>query len=154
MSLIDLIYSKTGINFGTDSFVGDNEAQTLIASLLVLVANSDGGISPDESLRMVELLRNRFRLMPGEALDMIARAADELATYDKLDEVLASVNDELTLSQKEDLMLMVLGVIAADKKKDAGEINLLAALIEGLKIPDQVMNKAYERYFEDRSSRN
>lgn len=150
MSLMDLIYSKTGISFGTDSFVGDSEAQTLIASLLVLVANSDGGISPDESLRMVELLRNRFRIMPGEALDMVTRAADELATYDKLDEILASVNDELTFPQKEDLMLMVLGVIAADKKKDAGEINLLAALIEGLKIPNQVMDKVYERYFEDR----
>lgn len=45
--------------------------------------------------------------------------------------------------------LMILSVIAADNRKDAGELNLLAALTEGLKMPDKVMNKAYGRYFKD-----
>jgi len=147
MSLVDLIYSKTGISVGPESIAGDIEAQTLIASLLALVAKSDGGISPDESLRMVRLLRSRFQLMPGEALNMITRASDELATHTDLDEILVSVNDSLTLAQKEDLMLMVLSVISADNQKDAGEMKLLAALIEGLKIPDKVMNNVYDRYF-------
>jgi len=147
MSLVDLIYSKTGISVGPESIAGDIEAQTLIASLLALVAKSDGGISPDESLRMVRLLRSRFQLMPGEALNMITRASDELATHTHLDEILVSVNDSLTLAQKEDLMLMVLSVISADNQKDAGEMKLLAALIEGLKIPDKVMNNVYDRYF-------
>jgi len=147
MSLVDLIYSKTGISVGPESIAGDIEAQTLIASLLALVAKSDGGISPDESLRMVRLLRSRFQLMPGEALNMITRASDELATHTDLDEILVSVNDSLTLAQKEDLMLMVLSVISADNQKDAGEMKLLSALIEGLKIPDKVMNNVYDRYF-------
>lgn len=149
MSLADLIYSKTGISIGLDSIAGDIEAQTLIASLLALVAKSDGGISPDETLRMVRLLRNRFQLMPGEALNMITRAADELAVHTNLDEILVSANDSLTLAQKEDLMLMVLSVISADNQKEAGEMKLLAALIEGLKMPDKIMNKVYERYFEN-----
>ena len=149
MSLLDLIFSKTGVRIGANSFVGDDDAQTLIASLLALVAKSDGGISPDESLRMVELLRNRFKLRPGETLNMIARASDELAAQSNLDEILVSVNDTLTLAQKEDLMLMVLSVISADNQKDAGEMNLLAALIEGLKMPDKTMNIVYERYFKD-----
>ena len=147
MSLVDLIYSKTGISVGPESIAGDIEAQTLIASLLALVAKSDGGISPDESLRMVRLLRSRFQLMPGEALNMITRASDELATHTDLDEILVSVNDSLTLAQKEDLMLMVLSVISADNQKDAGELKLLAALIEGLKMPDNIMNNVYGRYF-------
>jgi len=149
MSLTDLIYSKTGIKIGPDSVTGDNEAQTLIASLLTLVAKSDGGISPDESLRIVELLRNRFQLRPGEALNMIARAGDELAAHTNLDEILVAVNDDLALAQKEDLMLMVLSVISVDNQKDAGEMKLLAALIEGLKMPDEAMNNVYERYFAD-----
>ena len=148
MSLVDLIFAKTGVRIGTDSVAGDHEAQTLIASLLTLVARSDGGISPDEYSRIVELLRNRFGLRSGDALDMVSRAADELASHDKLDEILDSVNEELTRNQKEDLMLMVLSVIAADNQKDAGEMKLLAALIDGLKIPDQVMHKVYERYFD------
>jgi len=150
MSLVDLIYSKTGISIGLDSITADFEAQTLIASLLTLVAKSDGGISPDESLRMVQLLRSRFQLRAGEALDMITRASDELATHQSLDEILVSVNENLALAQKEDLMLMVLKVISADNQKDAGEMKLLAALIEGLKMPDKVMDKVYQQYFEDK----
>lgn len=150
MSLVDLIYEKTGISIGLESVAADIEAQDLIASLLTLVAKSDGGISPDESLRMVQLLRSRFQLRAGEALDMITRASDELATHQSLDEILVSVNENLALAQKEDLMLMVLKVISADNEKDAGEMKLLAALIEGLKIPDNIMNKVYEQYFEDK----
>lgn len=149
MSLIDFVYEKTGLRFGAECFVGNNEAQTLVASLLALVAKSDGGISPDENLRTVELLRNRFGLRSGEALEMVTRATHELAAHDKLDDILRSANDELTLVQKEELMLMVLSVIAADNKKDAGEMNLLAALIEGLKIPDKVMINVYARYFDE-----
>jgi len=148
MSLVDLIFEKTGVRIATDSVAGDYEAQTLIASLLTLVARSDGGISPDEYIRIVELLRNRFGLRSGEALDMVARAGDELASHDNLDEILDSVNEALTRSQKEDLMLMVLSVIAADNQKDAAEMKLLVALIDGLKLPDQFMHKVYERYFD------
>jgi len=149
MSLVDLIYSKTGISIGLDSATSDIDAQTLIASLLALVAKSDGGISPDESLRMVQLLRSRFQLRAGEALDMITRASDELATHQSLDEILVSVNENLALAQKEDLMLMVLKVISADNQKDAGEMKLLVAVTEGLKIPESVMNRVYQRYFEN-----
>jgi uncharacterized tellurite resistance protein B-like protein len=147
MSLADLIYSKTGIRIGLDSVSGDIEEQTLIASLMVLVAKSDGGISPDESLRMVELLRKRFQLAPGEALHIITQASGDLANQSNLDEILVSVNDALTLAQKEDLMLMVLSVISADNQKEAGEMKLLAALIERLNLPDKLMETVYDRYF-------
>lgn len=149
MSLVDLIYSSTGVRIRPDESVGDRNAQTLIASLLVLVAKSDGGISPDESLRMVELLRNRFHLRSGDALEMITRVSGDLVAHAELDEIMDLVNDELSLAQKEDLMLMVLSVIAADSQKDAAEMNLLAALIDGLKLPDKIMTKVYARYFVD-----
>jgi uncharacterized tellurite resistance protein B-like protein len=149
MSLLDLIYSKTGISVGTDALSGDNESQNLIASLLALVAKSDGGISLDESERMVGLLRNRFRVSPIEALEMITRASHELAVHSRLDEVMDAINQKLTLAQKEDLMLMVLHVIAADSRKDAGEMMLLAAVVEGLRMPDRRMDKVYERYFKE-----
>jgi uncharacterized tellurite resistance protein B-like protein len=149
MSLTDLIYSTTGIRIGSDSTASDSETQVMIASLLALVAKSDGGVSPDESLRMVELLRGRFQLKPGEALNLITRASDELAGHSDLDNIFIAVDEKLSLAQKEDLILMVLNVISADNQKDAGEMKLLAALIEGLKIPDTVMDKAYKRYFEN-----
>ena len=46
-------------------------------------------------------------------------------------------------------MLLVLHVISADNEKDAGEMKLLAALIDGLKIPDNIMEKVYAQYFKE-----
>jgi len=150
MKLTDLIYAKTGFTFDLPNLAADLDAQDLIASLITLVATSDGGISPDETVRMVELLRQRFPLDPGEALSLVTRAADELSEDSHLDEILAEINDKLALPHKEELMLMVLQVISADNEKDAGEMNLLAALIEGLKIPDAIMSDIYDRYFAEK----
>jgi uncharacterized tellurite resistance protein B-like protein len=101
MSLLDLIIEKTAVRTASDSVAGDSEAQILIASLLALVAKSDGGISPDENMRIVNLLCKRFGLSPGEALDLVARAADELPSHGQLDEVVDSVNEVLSRSQKD-----------------------------------------------------
>ena len=151
MKLTDLIYAKTGFTFDMPSLASDLNAQTLVASLITLVAKSDGGISPDETVRMVEMLRQQFPLEPGEALSLVTRAADELSDDSHLNEILREVNNTLPLPHKEELMLMVLNVIAADNQKDASEMKLLEVLIEGLKIPDNVMQEAYARYFDEKS---
>ncbi len=153
MKLTDLIYAKTGFTFDLPSLAADLEAQDMIAGLMTLVAKSDGGISPDETERMVEMLRQRFPLAPGEALNLVTRAAHELSADSHLDEVLREINDKFALPQKEELMLMVLHVIAADNQKDAEEMKLLEALIEGLKIPGKVMQDVYARYFEEKRGR-
>ena len=149
MKLTDLIYAKTGFTIDLPSLASDLDAQTLLASLITLVAKSDGGISLDETARMVEILRQRFPLDRVEALSLVTRAADELSADSHLDEILAEVNDKLALPHKEELMLMVLHVISADNEKDAGEMTLLAALIDGLKIPDNIMEKVYAQYFKE-----
>lgn len=150
MKLKDLIYAKTGIAVDLGSLVSDPNGQTLIASLMALVAKSDGGVSPDEMTRMVELLRDRFRLQPGEALNLVTRATDEVADAINLDELLRSVNDDLALQHKEELLLMLLHVIAADDQKDVAEMKFLAAVVEGLKIPEKIMANVYARYFDER----
>ena len=153
MKLTDLIYAKTGFTIDLPSLASDLDAQTLVASLITLVAKSDGGISLDETARMVEMLRQRFPLDRGEALSLVTRAADELSADSHLDEILAEVNDKLALPHKEELMLMVLHVISADNEKDAGEMKLLTALIDGLKIPNNIMERVYTRYFNDKKER-
>ena len=148
MSLLDLLIEKVGVRTASDSIAGDSEAQILIASLLALVARSDGGVSPDENMRIVNLLSRRFKLSSDEALDLVARAADEVSGHEQLDEVVDSVNELLSRPQKEDLMFMILCVIAADDKKDAGEIKLLAKLVDSFRLPDAVMQKMYEENFD------
>jgi uncharacterized tellurite resistance protein B-like protein len=148
MSLLDLLIEKVGVRTASDSIAGDSEAQILIASLLALVARSDGGVSPDENMRIVNLLSRRFKLSSDEALDLVARAADEVSGHEQLDEVVDSVNELLSRPQKEDLMFMILCVIAADDQKDAGEIKLLAKLVDSFGLPDAVMQKMYEENFD------
>jgi uncharacterized tellurite resistance protein B-like protein len=148
MSLLDLFIEKVGVRTASDSIAVDSESQILIASLLALVAKSDGGISPDENMRIVNLLSKRFELSPGEALDLVARSADQLPGHEQLDEVVDSVNELLSRTQKEDLMFMVLCVIAADDKKDAGEMKLLAKLVDSFRLPDAVMQRMYEGKFD------
>ncbi len=157
MNLKDLIYAKTGITIDLKSLASDPAGQALMTSLLALVAKSDGGISPDEMTRMVELLRERFGLQPGEALNMITRATTEIEAMGEsadLDELLSSVNSDLALPHKEELLLMLLHVISADNQKDVAEMKFLAAVVDGLRIPGKIMDKVYARYFEDRKKRS
>ncbi|MDX1404800.1 MAG: TerB family tellurite resistance protein [Woeseiaceae bacterium] len=148
MSLLEIIIEKTGVREVRSSVASNYEEQMLIASLLALVAKSDGGIAPEEISRMVKLLRKRFGLRPGEALDLVSRAAEELPKHEQIDEIVDSVNESLSRAQIEDLMFMILCVIAADNQKDAGEIKLLSELMDGLKLSDRFMEKVYERYFD------
>lgn len=150
MKLTDIIYAKTGVTIDLASLSNDPEGQSLVTSLMALVARSDGGISPDETSRMVELLEHRFRISSELAIDLVSRAADEYGENADLDGLVANINEELSLPQKEELMSMVLHVISADDQKIAAEMNLLATLVDRLKIPDNVMEKAYEQYFLER----
>ncbi len=86
-------------------------------------------------------------------MNLITRAAHELSADSHLDEILREAKDTLALPEKEDLMLMVLHVIAADNEKDAAEMTLLEALIDGLEIPDKIVQAVYAHYFEEKRGR-
>lgn len=154
MKLTDIIYAKTGVTIDLTGLSDDSESQALVTSLMALVARSDGGISPDETMRMVELLEHRFKLSSGSAIDLVNRAAGEYGVNAELDGLVANINEELSLPQKEELMSMVLHVISADDRKIAAEMNLLATLVERLKIPDNVMENVYEKYFQERKGQD
>ena len=126
----------------------DQESQLLMAALLVLVAQCDGGITADESVRMVELLRQRFGIQANEALSLINRGGDRLEDLEGSGEIMRAARENLGSGQKEELMLMILNVIAADSRKDAAEMQLLGGLIENLGLSDKSMEKIYARYFD------
>ena len=148
MSILDLIIEKIGVRTASDRIAEDPEAQVLIASLLTLVARSDGGITPDENMRILNLLGRRYGLSPDEASELVAQAVDEVPNGGQLDELLDSVNEALSRAQKEHLVFMVLCVIAADDKKDAAEMQLLRKLVDTFRLPDATMQKLYEGDFD------
>lgn len=152
MGLKDIIMGMAGLSDSRQNFIDNIASPDLVAAVLVVCAKSDGGISPEENLRMVKLLRGTYGLQPGEALALITRLADTSATAHDLEMLLDSVNEEFSNAEKEELILMVLKVIAADQEKDADEMRLLAHLVDGLQIPDTAMQRIYDRYFEQRGT--
>ena len=150
MGLRDIILKLTGLSDSRQNLVDNIARGDLVAATLVILAKSDGGISPDENLRMVQLLREKYRVQPGEALELITRAAALDTTAEDSAALLASVNEEFSSADKEELLLMALKVIAADGEKDAGEMELLAILVERLRVDDETMDAVYSRYFASR----
>lgn len=148
MGLKDIIIGMAGLSESRQYLIDNIASPDLVAAVLVVCAKSDGGISPEENLRMVQLLRQRYGLQPGEALELITRLADTSMTANDIDDLIQSANQEFSADEKEELILMVLKVIAADSQKDAGEMKLLATLVEGLHISDKVMESVYKRYFD------
>ena len=71
-----------------------------------------------------------------------------MADDGQLDDLVESVNDALSRSQKEHLMFMVLCVIAADDQKDAAEMKLLRKLVDTFRLPDATMQKIYAGNFD------
>lgn len=153
MALKDIILKLTGLS-GSRQYLVDNIASPdLVAAMLVIFAKSDGGISPEENLRMVQLLREKYGLQPGEALELVTRVAAAGTPADDAEKLFTSVNEEFSDADKEELLLMALSVIAADREKDAREMELLATLVDKLQVSDTTMEPVYTRYFATRKSR-
>lgn len=148
--LKDLVYAITGVDLDFDKVSTDINAQIAVASLLAVAANSDGSIDSAETEKMVGVLRKRFELTSTVALDLVTRAIDELSAGDASRRLFEELNQRLTLKQKDDLLLMVLEVIAADGEKEAREMALLDQTVTALKISDRQLSNIYNRYFEAR----
>ena len=148
--LLDLIYTTTGIDLGSGDSPVDINAQIAVASLLAVAANSDGSIDSKETVKMVEAMCTRFSLTPTMARDLITRAIDDQPDRNDSSKLYEVLNERLSIQQKEELILMLLEVIAADGEKEFGEMTLLDQAVAALDISDSRLSKIYDRYFENR----
>ncbi len=148
--LLDLIYTTTGIELGSGNSLVDINAQIAVASLLVVAASSDGSIDSRETVKMVEAMCARFSLTSAVALDLVSRAIDDQLAHNHSTHLYKELNERLSTRQKEELVLMLLEVIAADGEKDVAEISVLNNAVSALKISDSRLAKIYDRYFENR----
>ena len=151
--LVDIVYAKTGMSLSRDDGNADRDFQFAVATLLTLVAQSDGSVSTEEVERIVVILRKKFQLDAGSALELMTSAFSDLPEPDGGSEIFAELDEILSLEQKEDLAVELLEVISADGRKEAGEMTMLAQTVFGLGIPNSVMSRAYDRYFQTRQGR-
>ena len=148
--LSDLIYKGTGINLRLDELSDDRTAQMMVAGVLAVAAHSDGETTSSEINRMVELMREKYPLKSSEALDLITRGVDTYADQDSLRSLFSALKDRLPLAHKEELVVMVLEVLAADGMKKPQELSWLEEALEALGVPDEIMNNVYGKYFSQR----
>lgn len=148
--LLDLIYNTTGITLGPDEFPATRDAENAVALALALTALSDGSVSTEEAERLVVILRKRFALEAGTALALITRTIHGLSENREISSLLLELNTILSARNKEALIVMLLEVIAADGRKEAEEMQLLANFVYGLGVSGKSMDRAYEQYFRSR----
>ena len=146
----DFLYATFGITMNPVTPSDDANGQALMASILLLAAQSDGSISPTESTELQRLINDKFANSDEEFIRVAADSSQRIPEFASTSELIEMANRVLPLPQKEELLVMVLQIIAADEQKEPGELELLDKLVDGLEITGPVMDRVYSRYFKDK----
>lgn len=123
------------------------DSRFLVAALLVFLARGGGGIEPEESAKMIQLIEDHFHMQGPETLELITRAMAEMADKPTLPRLLADLGSTLTDADKEDIALMGLKVIAADGRRDVAEMEQFNRAMEAIGASPESVHQAFDRYF-------
>ena len=133
---------------GTETY----DSQFLVAALLIFIAQGGGAIEPEESARMIDLIEEHFQLQGAESLELLTRAMSELAEKPELSQMLAELGRSLPDSDKEDIAVMALKVIAADGRRQVAEMEMFNQAVEAIGISPEIVHRAFDRYFAETMS--
>lgn len=125
------------------------DSKFLVAALLVYVARGSGRIEPEESARIIELIRNHFNLPGPESLELITDAMAEMAEQPALAGLVAELAPTLSDGDKEDIALMGLKVVAADGRRDVAEMEQFNRAMEAIAVSPETIHRAFDRYFSE-----
>jgi uncharacterized tellurite resistance protein B-like protein len=128
---------------GTETY----DSQFIVAALLIFVAQSDGTIEPEESAKMIDLIEEHFHLRGSESLELLTRAMSEIAEKPELRQILADLGKSLSESDKEEIAVMALKVIAADGRRTVREMENFNQAVEAIGISPEIVHRAFDRYF-------
>ena len=137
----------TSLVIETDSGTETYDSQFLVAALLVFIARGSGSIEPEETAKMLELIQSHFQLQGAESLELLTRAMSELAEKPELGNLLTDLGQTLSDTDKEDIAVMALKVIAADGRRQVAEMEKFNLVVEAVGMPADVVHRAFDRYF-------
>lgn len=137
----------TNLVIETDSGTETYDSQFLVAALLVFIARGSGTIEPEETAEMLELIQSQFHLQGAESLELLTRAMSELAEKPELGSLLTELGQTLADSDKEDIAIMALKVIAADGRRQVAEMEKFNLVVEAVGMSPEVVHRAFDRYF-------
>ncbi|MEM8815382.1 MAG: TerB family tellurite resistance protein [Pseudomonadota bacterium] len=125
------------------------DSRFLVAALLVYVARGSGRIEPEESAEMIGLIEAHFKIQGAESLSLLTRAISEMADDPELAGELAKLGQSLADSEKEDIAVMALKVIAADGRREFAEMEHFNAALAAIGASPEVIHRAFDRYFSE-----
>lgn len=131
----------------TAAGVEEYDSKFLVAALLIYIARGSGQIEPEESAQIIELIEERFHMQGAESLELITRAMTEMIEKPELGSLLTDLAPTLSDTDKEDMALMALKVIAADGRREFAEMEQFNRAMEAAGIPPETVHKAFDRYF-------
>ena len=129
--------------YGTETY----DSKFLVAAMLIFIARGSGGIEPEESAKMIDLIEEYFQMQGAESLELLTRALAEMAENPDLQQALLDLGPTLTEEDKEDIALMALKVIAADGRREVAEMEKFSQAVEGIGISPETVHRAFDRYF-------
>ena len=133
----DIINSRlegTKLIVETAEGVEEYDSKFLVAALLIYVARGSGQIEPEESAQIIELIEERFHMHGAESLELITRAMTEMIEKPELGPLLTDLAPTLSDTDKEDMALMALKVIAADGRREFAEMEQFNRAMEAAGI--------------------
>ena len=133
----------------TESGTHTYDSQLLIAALMIFIAKGSGRIEPEESAEMIDLMEKHLHVQGPESLALLTQAMTEIAAKPEFNTLLAEFGRALSDSEKEDIAVMALKVIAADGRRDVAEIENFNLAAEAIGISPEVKHRAFDRYFEE-----
>ena len=145
--IIDSRLEGTKLVIETADGVDEYDSQFLVAALLVYVARGNGRIEPEQSAQMIGLIEDHFHMQGPETLELISRAMTEMMDKPELNTLLADLATTLTDSDREDIALMALKVIAADGHREFAEIEQFNRAMQAINVSPEMVHKAFDQYF-------
>jgi uncharacterized tellurite resistance protein B-like protein len=128
---------------GTETY----DSKFMVAALLIFIARGSGTIEPEESTKMIGLIEDYFQMQGAESLELLTRAMSEMAENPGLGQALIDLAPTLTESDKEDIALMALKVVAADGRREVAEMEKFNQAVEAIGISPEIVHRAFDRYF-------
>lgn len=147
----DTIKSKrlegTQLIIETDAGTKTYDSRFLVAAMLLYIARGSGRIAPEESAKMIDLIEDHFQMQGAESLELLTRAMTEMTDNPQLGQALVDLAPTLSESDKEDIALMALKVIAADGRREIAEMEKFNEAVQAIGISPETVHRAFDRYF-------
>ena len=122
------------------------ELEQLVALLMVALARSDAQITQNEEV--FQLAGEYFKARTAASLELLMDAIKHLPEPPDLSNLVSQWDSGLDPSDKEDVAVMMLKIVAANGKRDAQQMAMLHKAAEMIDITPESLHLAFNRFFD------